>query len=377
MMTVLVSPVWFMLALAVASFASGLRPAAVSSAGSAGAWLQEPAPYTLRWRVGIGVAHSNPLHFDWPANRPGWFHDWDIDIFTLAGGYNQPLPRLALSGGERSLGMEFVPLISVREGKIAYSTELLDKLAAAYPGRAWIVGNEPDIATQDWATADQYAAAYHTVYQTIKQADPSAILVAGNLSQVTLLRLEYLDAVLAAYRRRFGVKMPADVWGTHLYVLPEQAGQWGAGVPPGMADHAGDGMTWTVEQHDDPALIARQIKSLRRWMALNGYVDHPLWITEYGILMPPEYGFEAQRVSRFMTRSFDLFRTLCDDKLGLVADGGRLVQRWNWFSTRAPEFPAGDLFDASGRPTPVMWAMAQYLAEHEHTPSASVCKPSK
>lgn len=363
----------FVLLVVLGSHMLGFPAIPASPTAVASVHLQEPAPFTLRWRVGVGVGHSSPLHFAWPTNRPGWFHDWDIDIFTLEGGYNQPLPRIALAGDERALGMEFVPLISTRPD-LAYSPALLARLATLYPGRAWIIGNEPDIATQDWVTPEQYAAAYHAAYQAIKRADPSAVLVAGNVSQVTPLRLRYLDAVLAAYRGRYGAAMPIDTWGTHVYVLPEQTGAWGAGVPQGVTDAGGGGMNWTVEQHDDLALIETQVRSMRSWMAANGYVNRPLWITEYGILMPPDYGFGAQRVAQFMTASFDLFRTLCDHELGLSADGDRLVQRWNWFSTRAPAFPAGDLFDKNGQPTPVMQAMAQYLAEHGGEPTSSICK---
>ena len=33
---------------------------------------------------------------------------------------------------------------------------------------------------------------------------------------------------------------------------------------------------------------------MRQWMADHGQRDKPLWITEYGILMPEEYGFDAR-----------------------------------------------------------------------------------
>jgi hypothetical protein len=250
---------------------------------------------------------------------------------------------------------------------------VLTALAERYQGRAWIVGNEPDNAAQDAVTADQYATAYHAAYQAIKRADPSALIVAGNISQVTLLRLHYLDAVLAAYRGHYGTAMPVDVWGSHLYVLPEQAESWGAGLPPGMVDAAGEGVRWTVDQHDDLGLLATQVRSMRRWMAANGYAERPLWITEYGILMPPDYGFHPERVASFMMGSFDLFRTACDEEIGLASDGGRLVQRWNWFSTRARQFPAGDLFDTAGQPTLLMHVMANYLAEYGSDQLGSTC----
>lgn len=39
--------------------------------------------------------------------------------------------------------------------------------------------------------------------------------MAGNISQITPLRLRYLDAVRTAYRLQFGVEMPVDVWDMH------------------------------------------------------------------------------------------------------------------------------------------------------------------
>ena len=255
-------------------------------------------------------------------------------------------PRFDLAGPELALAMEYMPMVRTRNGQPYFSGEQLASLAAAHPGRTWLVGNEPDVAAQDWATPTEYAAAYHFVYQAVKGADPTATLVAGNIGTVTPLRLAYLDAVLAAYAASYGAPMPVDVWGAHTFILPETADGWGVGIPPGLpADHA-PGADVTVDQHDDLALLAAQLPRMRTWMAANGYGDKPLWITEYGILMPSDYGFPPERVARFMTDSFDLFRTACDPDLGLAADGGRLVQRWLWFSAYASEYPTGDLFTA-------------------------------
>jgi hypothetical protein len=101
---------------------------------------------------------------------------------------------------------------------------------------------------------------------------------------------------------------------------------------------------------------------MRQWMADHGQRDKPLWITEYGILMPKEYGFDAQRVTRYMLGSFDLFLNLRDAELGYGADDNRLVQRWNWYSARDSRYSAGNLFDDYGRVTPVGQAMFDYLA---------------
>ena len=151
----------------------------------------------------------------------------------------------------------------------------------------------------------------------------------------------------------------------HAFVLREELDNWGVGLPQGMPEGVTEGMLWEVDDHDDLALVEWQIKRMRRWMAAHGQGDKPLWVTEYGILMPEELGFPPDRVERFMLGSFDLFDSYRDPKLGLIEDEGRMVQRWLWFSTRAVDYPTGNLFDTDGNPTLLMDAMSAYLDERD------------
>lgn len=157
--------------------------------------------------------------------------------------------------------------------------------------------------------------------------------------------------------------MPVDVWNMHSFVLQEKADDWGVDMPPGFED-AGAGMLWTIEDHDDLGLVEQQVRRMRGWMADRGQGDKPLWITEYGILMPAEYGFDEERVRRFLLASNDLFANLRDEELGLAADDDRMVQRWVWFSAGYDLYPTGDLFTRDGQPTGLMHALSAYLAEY-------------
>jgi hypothetical protein len=85
-------------------------------------------------------------------------------------------------------------------------------------------------------------------------------------------------------------------------------------------------------------------------------------VTEYGIPLPAAPGFTPARVARLLTASKTYFVTATDPPLRLPQDGNRLVQRWVWFSTYAPDYPAGNLSDALGAPTPIMAAYAAFLA---------------
>ena len=111
------------------------------------------------------------------------------------------------------------------------------------------------------------------------------------------------------------------------------------------------------------AHIAEQVRAMRRWMAEHGQREKPLWITEYGILFPGEYGYPPARVIDFLRGSFDLFLALRDPELGYGADDDRLVQRWNWYSARDSRYRAGNLFTDWGSVTPVGRAYSRYLAE--------------
>lgn len=319
-----------------------------------------PAPYTLRWRAGVNLPDGSPFFFDWPAERPGWYLNWGVNLRQRSRffGLGQE-PAMALP--DPRLAMEFTPMVRMRNGRLHPSTNTLRQLAAQNPGLTWLIGNEPDVRWQDNTSPEVYAIAYHRAYTAIKTGDPTAQVAVAGLSQITPLRLAYLTRMWDFYQKLYGVKMPVDIWNMHAFMLREERGAWGVNVPLGF-ELEQRGRLWDVEDHDDLALVEEQIRAMRQWMAAHGQQNKPLWITEYGILMPEEYGFDDERVIRFMLGSFDLFLGLTDTEVGDPADGYRLVQRWNWYPTRDSRYSAGNLFDDYGHVTPVGEAMFEFLA---------------
>lgn len=318
------------------------------------------APGSLRWRMGVCIPDSSPLFFAWPLDRPGWFLNWSTNAVRREafGGLWQTVD---LRLPDTRLGMQYTPVVRMRNGRLYPSTAMLRDLAAQRPGLTWLIGNEPDVLWQDNTPPEIYAIAYHRAYNAIKQGDPTATVAIGGLSQITPLRLTYLDRMWTFYEKLYGEPMPVDVWNMHAFVLREERNGWGVNIPPGFEIEQ-RGEMWEVQDHDNLALVEQEVRSMRQWMQRHGQQDKPLWITEYGILMPAEFGFTPERVSRFMVRSFDLFRTLADPALGLPSDDGRLVQRWNWYSTRDSRYAAGNLFDDRGQLTLVGKAYFAYLA---------------
>lgn len=320
-------------------------------------------PYTLRWRIGVGLPEKDPHLFPWPETRPGWYLNWTTGAIETEGfmgigrGVKMTLPN------ERSIGMTFAPMVRVHNGVLIPNAEVIAELAANNRGRMWLIGNEPDVQWQDNSTAEQYAYAYRCAHALIKRNDPSAQVAIGGVSQVTPLRIAYIERIWNFYATEFGERMPVDVWNMHAFVLREEANSWGVRIPPGFEDVA-QGMLWEPGDHSDVTLIEEQVVRMRTWMAQNGERDKPLIISEYGILLPQIFGYPQHIVSEFMWNSFDLFATLRDPALGYAADDNRLVQRWVWFSSRYDLYESGNLYDNRGEPTILTRALNVYIEEH-------------
>jgi hypothetical protein len=172
--------------------------------------------------------------------------------------------------------------------------------------------------------------------------------------------MRYLDMILEAYQARYGEPMPVDVWNVHNFVLREEKDSWGVDIPPGMGDQRG--RLYEIADHDDMTIFRQQIVDFRRWMKERGQQDKPLIVTEYGILMPSEYGFPPTKVERFMLDTFEFFRTAADRTLGYAADGYRLVQQWCWFSLVDERYPSGNLVRLDSRAlTPLGEAFKAYV----------------
>jgi hypothetical protein len=250
----------------------------------------------------------------------------------------------------------------VRLTPVGYKPSLtkIRQLARQQPGQVWIIGNEPDVIWQDKVTPETYARAYHEIYQAIKDVDTTAKVAPAGISQVTPLRLEYLDRVLLTYQEKYQARLPADWWTVHIYVLREERNSWGVEIPPGF--DVDQGALYEIADHGRLDLFEAQLREFRAWMKRNGYQDIPLAVTEFGILMPEEYGFPVKLVSQYLTNTFRLLATLRDPRSGYPPDEHRLVQRWAWFSLSDPNYPTSNLADLENdRLTPIGEAFRDFV----------------
>lgn len=95
------------------------------------------------------------------------------------------------------------------------------------PGRVWIIANEPDLASQDGLTREQYARMYKTYHDFISSRDPTARFCIGAITGgSTADRLGYTTGwyqyVLNYYQSTYGEPMPIDIWNIHSYCGPTQ-----------------------------------------------------------------------------------------------------------------------------------------------------------
>ncbi|MCI0475641.1 MAG: glycosyl hydrolase [Anaerolineales bacterium] len=292
--------------------------------------VPHPSPRALFWqgkpRWGIGVAIGPISRYDISAMSFGWYLDWRAII-------DPPKPG----------NIEYAQMVRLITGDLQPREAEIAQIARANPGSLWLIGNEPDVKWQDNVEPSAYARLYQRAYRAIKDADPTAQVAIGGVTQPTPLRLRYLDQVLAAYREQNQSEMPVDVWNVHNFILREERGSWGVDIPPGLSDATG--MLYEVDDSGNLDLFRQQIVAFRQWMAARGFQNYPLIVSEYGIPMPEDYGFPNERVLGFIADTFDFFLIARDPALGYPADDYKLVQRWCWYSLNDTGYPTGRLFD--------------------------------
>ena len=290
---------------------------------------QANACYSECCRFGFNVVGTSVMSFDIEKlGQVGWYQNW-------AYSKSPPQPH----------GIEYTQVVRLRDSQVDADYwppdwGALARAVAHNRGAVWLIGNEPDVPSQDNCLPEEYAERYHECYTFIKSIDPSARVSAAGIVQPTELRLRWLDLVLQSYEARFGQKLPVDVWNIHVQILQERRGpsEWGCQVPPGIPDDAGE--AHQIEDNANPQMFRDKIVQFRAWMRDRGERDKPLIISEYGVLMPSGYGYLGgadpelgdQMVRDFMSATFDFCRSATDTELGDPADGNRLVQRWAWYS---------------------------------------------
>lgn len=286
-------------------------------------------------RLGVGVTRNLLITYDIAPFKTGWYVDWNTRILAPAQRHNgvEYVHTLRVRQ-DRGPNREYLPSYRIRPA-LNFDPGGLGPIVQANPGSIWLVGNEPDSTHgQDDTMADMYARAYHDAYTFIKSVDPTAKVANAAVIQPTPLRLLYMDAILASYRAQFGVPMPVDVWNMHLYIIREVKNDWGGDYPPGI--DAPIGRDYTLRDHVDINIFKSLVWDFRSWLYRNGYIDKPLIVSEWGVLMPfwflANEGVTEEDAKNFIREAIQFMDETTDPVLGYSADNYRLIQRQALYS---------------------------------------------
>lgn len=275
-------------------------------------------------------------------------------------------------------------------------------LAREAPTGVFQIGNEPDTCyeMQDCTLPETYAEQFFQLATLIRQNAPGARIGFGTIVQPTPLRLRYLTRAWNRLVQLAGSPSAAaglfDFVSIHAFVLNEEYCvlypqnpnfpdncKWGTGTPRGFEnDHADAVQITNLADTYSATIFASRLRAMRTWMLNRGLRDKPLWITEYGSLLPPfdppdrnVANVSDATTAKFMTDTFNFMLYTSDAAIGMPADQNRLVQRWFWYSQNEYRYVfGGTLFDPANNSavTPVGQAWLNYTAA---LPADETCLP--
>ena len=247
---------------------------------------------------------------------------------------------------EVAANIQYIRVVNVDDASYASNLNALPTKLATYPGSVWIIGNEPDseVTFQDHISAETYAERFYAMAMLIRANDPSAKIGFGSVIQPTPVRLYYLDKAIARLTQLAGTRANAlaliDIYSIHAFILNEEpmydSGgnviSWGAGVPVGYNSSWPAYQVINGSQTYDINLFKSRVTAFRQWMKGYGEQSKPLWITEYGSLLPTWLNVSELTSATFMEQTFDFMLSTKDPVLGDINDDYRLVQKWYWYS---------------------------------------------
>ena len=143
--------------------------------------------------------------------------------------------------------------------------------ARARPGSYWLIGNEPNNPGQDDVDPDAYAETLRYYVTALKEADPSAKIVAPDILNFDATCTgcpgypsgrEWLDGLRRAYWDRYGEEPPVDVWSIHTYDLD-----------------------WERLPQGDYEAQTRELLAFRKYLdAIPAQQGKPMWLTEFSVM---------------------------------------------------------------------------------------------
>ncbi len=248
-----------------------------------------------------------------------------------------------------------------------------------YRGAIWIIGNEPDTTyeDQDNLPAEIYAKRFLELSSIIRNSDSEALIGFAPIVQPSPVRIFYLELVLEEMEKllegtELSISSTFDIWTIHAFLLNEIPGSWGTGLPQGITldmldeNHQPLSLDLYTDTHSI-SLFKNLIINFREWIKEINLGNKPLWITEFGSLMPYYYVPESETIT-YLNETFDFLISYKDTEFGYPADDYRLVQKWYWFSlNHSIEDKGGSFYNLDNNfETATGRSFRQYKPKPEH-----------
>jgi len=250
------------------------------------------APESLQSRYGVGLGDARPAQLQTLGLQ--WFVSGEALTWALQGD---------ASGVTIPEGVQFPLMVWAKNANTEIEQQTVRMAAEKFPGKYWIIHNEPNVKEMGNMTPAEYADALHWYAGLLKSADPTAKLVGpsvlnwshtcescGGFTQ----GLAWTDQMRTAYLDRYHEEPPLDVWSLHTYDL-----DWRT-LPQGNAQRQ-----------------IEQMQGMRAWLdSIPALTGKPIWNTEIGLhwgypgldfrngLAYPLGDFDFNHVERYMRTVF-------------------------------------------------------------------------
>lgn len=146
-----------------------------------------------------------------PAKNPGTYQDYVLNQLNPDCYYNW-----AIYSEDNLKNTKFDPMLwSVYDARIVQAVNLAKK----YPGRTWLVYNEPEGLDQANTKPEKAAEWFDKVYTAIKEVDPTATIACCGV----MVRTEGMDWLTEFVKKV--VHLP-DVWHIHIYINTDKISDW-------------------------------------------------------------------------------------------------------------------------------------------------------
>jgi hypothetical protein len=201
----------------------------------------------------------------------------------------------------------------------ANQLDQLASYASNYPGKTWLIFNEPDISEQANLTPAEGAGLYAAVYDAIKGADPTAKLFCCGTAFANTQWLEEF--------RQFDEVKTRPVDGIHFHGYP---------CPLSVSQNCLASPDYTAfNSRFDMVLMKQKLNAFYSYLqSRSEFAGKPVWLTEIGILS----GTHIDTRQEVKTGVMDPLINYLENE-----GGWQKFERVAWFSTRDVYLDASDL----------------------------------